>query len=174
MPNVNINRTTTDTQDNVRYTTPQNKIDFRGITLLVISIFSAITAVWMIALGFANVGCMLTSTYPCKEATYIFWGYIIIVTIALVIALFYTIPAISIAIENMKYKYWRGVITHRDDIKKYATSIIAVAQESAHSEATAGMDNYSPSISKSLTSAQEPVTQVSTSVPIKFFDLDEE
>lgn len=174
MPNVNITRNTTDTQDNVRYTTPIQKTDFRGITLLVISIFITITGFWMIALGFATVGCWIAHTSPCQDASYIFWGYILIVAIATIVGLFLSIPAIQVVVENMKYRTWRGVITHRDDLRNNAPDIIAVARESARSEATAGMDNYSPSISKTQSTPADSVDDpMALKIPILDIGEDE-
>lgn len=173
MPNVNITRNTTDTQDNVRYTTPIQKADFRGITLLVVSIFIAITGFWIIALGFANIGCWLAQISPCKDASYIFWGYILIVALAMIAGLLLSIPAIRVAVENMKYRTWRGVITHRDDLRNNAPDIIAVARESAKSEATAGMDNYSPSISKTQTTSDTVDDPMALKIPILDIGEDE-
>jgi hypothetical protein len=173
MPNVNITKTTTDTQDNVRYTQPIQKIDFRGITLLVISVFGTITAVWMIALGFANIGCYIVNENPCTEASYIFWGYLVLLFITVIVALFMALPAIIEARNNMRYLRWRGIITSRENLDKFAADVISVALQSARSEATAGMDNYAPSISKTQTT-QEPAIKEASHVPVTFFDLDEE
>lgn len=157
MANVNINKTTTDTQDNIRYTTPVNNIDYKGITLLVSAILGLLTIIWLIALGIAKLGCWYTNDYQCVEVSYIFWGYISILFAMLVIIIIQSIPAINVIIENMKYYTWRGVITYRDDIRTYAEQIISVASVSAKSEGTAGMDNYSPSI----THKDTPITTTS-------------
>jgi len=161
MANINVTRNTTDTADNVKYTTPVNHIDYRGITLLISVIFSALTILWLTALGLASFGCWYSSNFTCKETSVIFWGYITFIFISALFAIYQSIPAIRKAVENMEYKYWRGVITHRDEIRTYAKDIIAVAQQSAKSEATAGMDNYSPSIDHSVKNDVTP-TNIAT------------
>lgn len=145
MPNINVNRTSTDTADNVKRPSDTARIDYKGISLLVIVAFTIFIILWIIVLGIAGIRCWSVNAFTCYEATYIFWGGIAIMVSSVITALI----GFVISLDNIRYQRWRGVVTHRQDLRKYAADIIGVAQTSAASEATAGMDNYSPSIDNS-------------------------
>ena len=151
MPNINVNRTSTDTGDNVKRSSETTHIDYKGISLLVIVAFTIFILIWLIVLSIAGIRCWSVNAFICYEATYIFWGGIAIMVSSVVTAL----VGFIWSLDNIRYQRWRGVITHRDDIKRYAQDIISVAKTSARSEATAGMDNYSPSISNSNTHTEK-------------------
>lgn len=148
MANVNINRTTTDTNDNVHYSynSRTNKLDYKGIALLIIGILAALTIIWIIALAIASIGCWYTEVYECKETKWVFWGYIAFLSCFVCAGLAYAGVHLWNLYFNEQYLLWRGVITHRNDLRPNIKDVIAVAQISAKSEGTAGMDNYSPSI----------------------------
>lgn len=145
MSNVNINRTGSDPSDNVHYNYNIPRTDYKGITLLLIGIIGALTIVWLVILGMASISCYFDSDYECVARDYIFWGYIIIITLALIPALAAAVMIVWERTFNMRYLQWRGVMTHRNDLREYAPAIIDVARVSAESEATAGLDTYSPS-----------------------------
>lgn len=157
MANVNINRTTTDTNDNVRYSyNAHGNLDYKGITILIIGILAALTIIWLVALSAAAIGCWYTQVYECKETKVIFWGYVYFIAALFVMGLTYVGVDTWNTYYNKQYLEWRGVITHRNDIRgDRIDKVIAVAQISAKSEATAGMDNYSPSITKTEKSSNE-------------------
>jgi hypothetical protein len=156
MPNINVNKTSSDTGDNVKRSSETTHIDYKGISLLVVVAFSIFIIVWIIILAIAGVRCWSVSAFICYEATYVFWGGITIIISSVITAL----VGFIMSLDNIRYQRWRGVITHRSDIKKYAEQIISVAQTSARSEATAGMDNYSPSIDNSNAASVAPVVEV--------------
>ena len=177
MGNLNINRNTTDTNDNVRYSTNIPKIDYKGLTLLITGIVGIITLVWLLVLGVASLDCYFSDLYECKSVTYIFWGYVFLLFGVLIAVLAAAVNMTWQQSINMSYLSWRGVLTHRKDLSNFAPNIIEVAKASAVSEATAGMDNYSPSITK--TSKDSGILAVDTpkvglDVPIEFFGIDED
>ena len=123
-------------------------------------------------MGVAALGCYLDDNSRCVETTYIFWGYITLLTITLIPIIFIVAQMLYERMINMRYLEWRGVITHRSDTQRYAENIIDVAKVSAKSEGTAGMDNYSPSISQS--SAKEtPATASEADAIIQSITLGE-
>lgn len=158
MSNINFNKTTTDTADNTTYrsiTAPP--VDYRGITLLTASIIGVITIVWLLLLTTANLSCWWKSEYECTTANYIFWGYVVIITLAVLICIGAAVPSIYQKVRNMSYMFMRGISLHRDDVREHAAALISVAHESAKSEATAGIDTYSPSNSRTYTAPPAPV-----------------
>lgn len=145
MSNLNINRTGTDTGDNVRYSHTTPRTDYKGITLLLVGIIVALTVIWLIVLAVAKAGCYFDGDYECTATTYIFWGYVALLTLGLTPAIMAGVSILWERAINMRFLQWRGIYTHRDDMRHYAPSMIHVAETSAKSEATAGMDTYSPS-----------------------------
>lgn len=158
MPNINVNRTSTDTADNVKRPSDNARIDYKGISLLVIVSFAIFVILWIIALLISGFMCWSAGALVCYQASYIYWGGIAIMVSSVVTALI----GFVISLDNIRYQRWRGVVTHRQDLRKYAANIIGVAQTSAASEATAGMDNYSPSIDNSNTTTTPVETKAET------------
>ena len=148
MPNININRTSgaPDTKDNVMYRdVVAPAVDYKGITLLVSVLIGVSFIAWLLMLAVARVSCWWQGEYECKATSYIFWGYISLMTLSVLIALCSAVPLISQKVKNLAFLHMRGIALHRESIREYAPELIAVAHESAKSEATAGIDNYSPS-----------------------------
>lgn len=159
MGNINLNKTTTDTADNTTYkNTVSPPTDYSGITLFTVSIIGVSTLVWLLLLGTANLSCWWKSEYNCTTANYIFWGYIAIIVLVVLLCAGAAVPSIYQKVKNMSYMFMRGIALHRDDIREHAAALINVAHESAKSEATAGIDTYSPSNSRTYTAPPAPIT----------------
>jgi len=173
MGNINVNRTTADTQDNVRYSYNKHagNIDYKGITIMVMGILAVLTAIWLIALVAANVGCYANGALECRESIIVFWSYLVILGISITIGLFFLIPNIVDMFSKIGFFEWRGVVTHKDDLRGIPVErgifkkekieqndnvqkIIAVAHRSAESEGTAGMDTFSPSFTNTNNSEE--------------------
>lgn len=177
MGNLNITRNTTDTNDNVRYSTNTPKIDYKGLTLLIISIVTTITVVWILILAVASLNCYFSDLYECKSVTYIFWGYVFLLFGVLIAVLTAAINMTWQQSINMSYLSWRGVLTHRKDLSTFAPNVIEVAKVSAKSEGTAGMDNYSPSITNTISKLEDAASKAveqTIDAPVQFFGIDEE
>lgn len=149
MSNLNINRNLPDSGDNVRYSHYTPKTDYKGIALLLTAILAMLTIVWLIIMAVAKAGCYFDGNILCEETTWLFWGYVGILTIVLLPALAAGVTIVWERAISMQFLQWRGVYTHREDARKYVGNIIDVARTSAESEATAGLDTYSPSRSTS-------------------------
>lgn len=158
MGNINLNKTTTDTADNTTYKNINAApVDYTGITLLAASIIGVVTVVWLLLLGTANLSCWWKSEYNCTTANYIFWGYVIIIVLIVLLCIGAAVPSIHQKVKNMSYMAMRGIVLHRDDVREHAAALISVAHESAKSEATAGIDTYSPSNSRTYTASPAPI-----------------
>lgn len=178
---LNINKTTTDPNDNIRPSARLHKdtpVDYKGITLLIIGIATLVTIIWIIMLLMSSFVCYINDDRLCATV-YIFWGYVIIVALALIPAIIVGILVLWRKVQTMQFLYWRGVYTHIQDTRVHAASIIDVARQSAQSEATAGLDNYSPtfqqpkqgdSITKAVHMETEP-SPIDDLLPISLGDL---
>lgn len=179
MGNINVNRTNTnDTADNViRRYNDGTIVDFRGITLLVAAIIILLTLIWLIVLAMVKFDCWWNEDYLCVTSTYVFWGYLAIYGTALVIALIASVPFIYQAVKNTAFIRFRGVAMHRNDIRQNSKDVLNVAFESAKSEATAGIDNLSPSIAyhntaktENNSAADNNAAQFSDEIPLALLD----
>jgi hypothetical protein len=156
--NINVTKGTTDTADNSTYKNiVAPPVDYSGIALLVLTIAGIITVVWLLLLATANVSCWWKSEYECTTANYIFWGYVVIIVLIVLIGVGAAVPSIYQKVRNMSYLFFRGIALHRDSVREHALALIDVAKTSAESEATAGIDTYSPSIARTYTAPPAPI-----------------
>lgn len=170
MGNLNINRNSHDTGDNVRYVGGSKATDYRGIALLIGVVFAGIVIIWLLALLFTGAKCYFNNNYTCDAQNNIFTIFLIAISIFAVIGVAIALYSGVERVRNQPFIEWRGVPTHRADLRDKETiaRIIAVAMQSAKSEGTAGMDTYSPSINNAPKSdkVDEPDDESPIAVPI--------
>lgn len=147
--NLHISGVSHDTRDNVVYRTQTNRTDWRGIALLISALAIILTFVWIACYVIARIHCW--DAYECNIASYILIGYPLSIAAGLIIGISFSIPILIEHIRNIGYLDWRGVKTHRDDLRLHADKIIDVAKTSAKSEGTAGLDTFNPSVSRTIT-----------------------
>jgi len=156
-----------DTKDNTVYRDYTNTIDIWSTVKAICLGLGVITVIWIVIYFLARINCALNHSYDCVSGVYVFWSYPVLLLIAALITVVAAIPFIMQAIENSKYLHMRGSRIHRDDLRKNANDIFDVLKTSAKSEASAGLDQYSPSISNSSNSKSE-----TTLIPDDDVDLD--
>lgn len=148
----NINFTRPDTADNVpRFRDVSPATDYRGIAVLIGVLILGIILLFITLYGIFGLDCWINSEIQCNAQiamkNILIWG----LGLTLALAIIGGFGLISQTVLNSAYLSMRGIIVHRKDLRQYAANIIEVARVSAKSEATAGIDTYSPSISNSST-----------------------
>lgn len=150
MGNINVNRSTTDTDDNFKPVRTRQKSTPKldaGLMGLIIVITISYIILWVASLGIAGIYCW--DKYECLafDVTYIGGGVLLLLGIftAITMSALYAYEQT----RNVAYLDNKGVMLSRESIDRLSTELVKVAMTSARSEATAGIDTWSPSVSTS-------------------------
>lgn len=147
---MNIIKTNTDADKSNNYApNNQHRVDYSGITILVLGVSLAYLVFWLIALIGASITCHYSTELVCNDVNNVFYGGIGIYVIALAIALFSSIPILRQVVINMAFLSFAGIRMHRDDVRKVAPELIPAIEKHNESLATVGSETYSPTFSDS-------------------------
>jgi hypothetical protein len=141
MPNRNININTSDPDDNPRLSIKKTSMRTVELVVIIISGSVAYLVVWFMSIAITNFYCWSKQTYVCIASDIVHTVFILGIIAAFVALGFYIVQVIA----NAKYLYQRGIYLDRDSIAAHAQDLIGVIRVSAQSEATYGLDTYSPS-----------------------------
>lgn len=136
MSNLNINRTGNDPNDNVIRRYSEQPINYKEVGFLIVMISAIAFVIWLILFISMKIECYWT----CGYMVYIFLSYTVLIGIGLVGGIIYLVQWLL----NSSYLSFRGMRLHRKDIRSKANHILEIGKISAESEATAGIDTWSP------------------------------
>jgi hypothetical protein len=140
--NRNINISKPDTEDNPRLKLELPKTNYVAIGIM-IAIFAFIYIVlWVFSMLASLFFCWSQSLYQCGSAGVVHWIFISGLVIFALLAVFYILQKIV----NVRYLYQRGVYLDRAEVTRTTGGLVGVMKASAKSEATYGLDTYSPSV----------------------------
>lgn len=147
--NRNVNITQPDPHDNVKRDThkkPASGFKFTPQLIGQITISTlAYILLWFMAINITNFYCWTRNDYTCGSVDWVHgvfvFGLFALIIIPAIVAIAY---GIQVAI-NAGYIESRGVTLHRRQLQEYTPQLIEVMRTSAASEASAGVDTYSPS-----------------------------
>lgn len=148
MSNLNINRTGNDPSDNVIRRYSEQPINYREVGYLISMIIAGALVAWIVLFTIMKIECYWT----CGYTQYIFIGYNVFLAI---IATAITVYVVQWVI-NSGYLSFRGIKVSRKDARLHADKILDIGKISAESEATAGIDTWSPTTHSSSNSTNIP------------------
>lgn len=177
--NKNINLSTTQTErDNIPSTLDRQKHQAQlpeGVTALVFVICCAILVFWLVGMFSAAVWCNVATytgiTYCSAYTIATFWPLILIIVAAIVAIIGTAVYLMQVGV-NAAWLDNLGLTVHRDDARALSHRAYDVAMKRAESEATRGIDHYSPSISHSNTSHSAQESDTDTDTAPDMIDLD--
>lgn len=153
--NRNVNITSADSKDNPKVNNSKRRLGFgdylsfsAGISMIAI----VYAFLWFIALNISNFYCWTRYDISCNSTNIIHWIFLAGVMAALVLSIAFAVQYII----NAGYLFQRGVYLDRKGVSQHTQGLLDVMKTSARSEATYGLDTYSPSISKSVNNAGTP------------------
>lgn len=168
MSNINVTKSAVE-PDNLPASLDRPKHPRRipeGLTPLVLVIIVGMLAFWLIGMVAGAIWCNVAwyGVMGCTAFTIAtFWPLGVIGAIALVSIIGASIHLVQSGI-NASWLDNLGLPIHRADIRHATSSAYGVALERAKSEATRGIDTYSPSYSN--TTAKEPVAPITDKDPL--------
>lgn len=144
--NRNVNITSPDSGDNVKVPNYKQK---RGMGLgdyvqlgIGMSIVSAVYIfLWFLSINISNFYCWTKYDIACQSTDVIHWTFLAGIILVLLMVIFY----IAQQVYNAGYLFQRGVYLDRRQVTEHTLALINVMNTSARSEATSGLDTYSPS-----------------------------
>lgn len=144
--NRNVNITSPDSSDNPRKDTRQRRNSFGDYVQLSLGIsLMAIVYVflWFFGINISNFYCWTQYDIACQSTDIVHWVFLAGILLALLLLVMYSVQNIV----NAGYLFQRGVYLDRRQVSINTQGLIDVMKTSARSEATYGLDTYSPSIS---------------------------
>jgi len=139
--NRNININTADPEDNPKLSLKKTSMRTLELVVIIISASAAYIVVWFMSIAITNFYCWSKQADTCIASDIVHTVFIIGIIASFVALGFYVVQVIA----NAKYLYQRGIYLDRDSIARHAQGLIDVIRVSAQSEATYGLDTYSPS-----------------------------
>lgn len=145
--NRNVNITSADSKDNPKVNnTKRRNGDYLSFSFGVSLIALVYAFLWFLALNISNFYCWTRYDITCHSTNIIHWIFLAGVMAALVLSIAFAVQRII----NAGYLFQRGVYLDRKQVSTHTRGLLDVMKVSARSEATYGLDTYSPSISKGV------------------------
>ena len=155
--NKNINITSPDSGDNPR--TPDYKTkrgpgvgDWLQLGLGLSVMAGVYSFVWFLAINISNFYCWTKYDIACNSTDVIHWVFQFGILLAMILGALFAAQKIY----NAGYLFQRGVYLDRAEVSKSTLRLIDVMITSARSEATSGLDTYSPSYQNSSPAKSAP------------------
>lgn len=152
--NRNINISTPDTSDNVK---PERGFRQKsglnissGVIALVIAVPLVLLLTWAALLAIAKLYCWGIYAITCTPYDIVFYAGLSGFALLFVSTLFVSSRYAIEQIKNLRYLNNKGVYIHRSALEiMNAPQLFKIVETSAKSEATSGIDTWSPSMSSS-------------------------
>ena len=146
--NINVNQTQADSSDNPKkaYPKKRNTLQISRDHIIAVVIAAIVYIVlWFVSINITNFYCWTRNDYHCYSVDWVHgifvFGLFAAVIIPTIVGIYYGITAS----KNVEYiDLQRGITLSRRQLDAYTPQLIEVLNTSARSEATTGINTYSP------------------------------